>query len=212
MALLPARLLGRRSELGFEDGDPSSNKYVQRWANQQRRNPPAPNRSTTSVVGSTSEALFDPSAALSSDAIFHPASKLPLSDAGRLHRQFFFLRASDPNKLALLGPCRRRRLEGRNQSLASRDLLVEEGSAGALRLVHAQKSVGKIPMRTEVMPVDARMERRSSPLAESHPAQWQSTRTTDLKTANPRDMQVIAQRVYELIVDRIRREKERLGR
>jgi hypothetical protein len=182
----------------------------EQWLDQGRENSPILDRSRPIAAGDTPDALAAATTAVSSRAKGWRAAMPVLSGGGGLlHRRAFSLRASNQTMLRLPGPDMRG-LKESDQNLQGD--LPAAGDTSPPRLVHVERSAGSIPRQSEAKPAEAGEERsRSYSMAEPGFARRKAGAITDLKAATRRDIQTVAQQVYELIVDRVRREKERLG-
>ena len=183
----------------------------EQWLDQGRENSPILDRSRPIAAGDTPDALAAATTAVSSRAKGWRAAMPVLSGGGGLlHRRAFSLRASNQTMLRLPGPDMRG-LKESDQNLQGD--LPAAGDTSPPRLVHVERSAGSIPRQSEAKPAEAGEERsRSYSMAEPGFARRKAGAITDLKAATRWDIQTVAQQVYELIVDRVRREKERLGR
>ena len=213
-AIIASRAHPFGSGLAVEQGDPRRPEHG-RQGLDPRREMPALVRSLASAAGSTREALYAGSAAISSDALRRKASQPALSGgAGLFYRRLFALQPLDTITLALPTPILRgrSRLKSITQSLLPGHL-PGEGDSASPRLVHVDYRAASIPMRKEEKSVGTTVEQsRSYSIAEADSGGRKAGGLSELKAATHRDMQVLSQRVYELIVDRVRREKEKLGR
>ena len=212
-AIIASRAHPLGSGLAVEHGDPRRPEHGGQGL-EPRREMPALVRSLASAAGR--EALYAGSAAISSDAKSRKASQPALSGgAGLFYRRLFALQPlDDPITLALPTPILRgrSRLKSITQSLLPGHL-PGEGDSASPRLVHVDYSAASIPIRKEEKPVGSTVEQsRSYSIAEADSGGRKAGGLSELKAATHRDMQVLSQRVYELIVDRVRREKEKLGR
>jgi hypothetical protein len=179
---------------GFAAEHPAPGRHGHKglWPYRQSENPDFPGRTRTSAADETPETLRVSGAAI----------KTPRSDSRTIGFRPVW-RVADSN---------RRTAEASSQILLPKQFQVE-GDAKPLRLEHVGPWTAPIPMRAEAKSVEERVEQAgTNSMAEPGLGGRTTVLLSDLKRVARQDLQALSESVYDLIIDRVRREKERLGR